>query len=109
MDEIPRDVFPLGLAPFIRLSTEGQEGGKQAPVAEDGEFGLNPGSWAKLEYGRKTYNARAETVHEKISYKNAWAVDSKRRVCHSKVRRRPSICRHHKSKVRRTSETHLRI
>jgi len=71
-DEIPRDIFPLSLAPFIRLSTEGQEGGKPALVAEDGEFGLNPGSWAKLEYGRKTYNARAETVDQKISFKGAW-------------------------------------
>jgi putative SOS response-associated peptidase YedK len=35
-------------------------------------FGLLP-SWAKEEtFGRKTYNARAETVAEKPSYKNAW-------------------------------------
>ena len=35
-------------------------------------FGLLP-SWAKEEtFGRKTYNARAETVAEKTSYKNAW-------------------------------------
>jgi putative SOS response-associated peptidase YedK len=36
-------------------------------------FGLIP-SWAKDEnFGRKTYNARAETVTEKPSYKKAWA------------------------------------
>lgn len=35
-------------------------------------FGLLP-SWAKEEaFGRKTYNARAETVTEKPSYKHAW-------------------------------------
>jgi putative SOS response-associated peptidase YedK len=35
-------------------------------------FGLLP-SWAKEEtFGRKTYNARAETVAEKPSYKHAW-------------------------------------
>ncbi len=35
-------------------------------------FGLIP-SWAKDEdFGRKTYNARAETVAEKPSYKTAW-------------------------------------
>ncbi|WP_114689356.1 SOS response-associated peptidase [Polynucleobacter necessarius] len=35
-------------------------------------FGLLP-SWAKEEtFGRKTYNARVETVAEKPSYKNAW-------------------------------------
>jgi putative SOS response-associated peptidase YedK len=72
-DELPLDVFPLGLAPFIRLSTEGQEGGKPALVAEDGEFGLNPGSWAKLDYGRKTYNARSETIDRLPSFKGAWA------------------------------------
>lgn len=36
-------------------------------------FGLIP-SWAKdEEFGRKTYNARAETVSEKPSYRNAWS------------------------------------
>ena len=36
-------------------------------------FGLIP-AWAKDEdFGRKTYNARAETVAIKPSYKNAWA------------------------------------
>lgn len=35
-------------------------------------FGLVP-SWAKDEsFGRKTYNARTETVSEKPSYKHAW-------------------------------------
>jgi len=35
-------------------------------------FGLLP-SWAKDDaFGRKTYNARAETVAVKPSYKNAW-------------------------------------
>jgi len=35
-------------------------------------FGLLP-SWAKEEtFGRKTYNARVETVAEKPSYKHAW-------------------------------------
>jgi putative SOS response-associated peptidase YedK len=36
-------------------------------------FGLIP-SWAKDEdFGRKTYNARSETVSDKPSYKAAWA------------------------------------
>jgi putative SOS response-associated peptidase YedK len=35
-------------------------------------FGLLP-AWAKEEtFGRKTYNARAETVAQKPSYKHAW-------------------------------------
>jgi hypothetical protein len=37
---LQREVFPMGMAPFIRLSVEGQEGGKPALVAEDGMFGL---------------------------------------------------------------------
>jgi putative SOS response-associated peptidase YedK len=36
-------------------------------------FGLIP-AWAKDEdFGRKTYNARSETVSEKPSYKQAWS------------------------------------
>jgi putative SOS response-associated peptidase YedK len=36
-------------------------------------FGLIP-SWAKDEdFGRKTYNARSETVSEKPSYRHAWS------------------------------------
>jgi putative SOS response-associated peptidase YedK len=36
-------------------------------------FGLIP-SWAKDEdFGRKTYNARSETINEKPSYKHAWS------------------------------------
>ncbi len=36
---LQREVFPMGMAPFIRLTVEGQEGGKPALVAEDGMFG----------------------------------------------------------------------
>ena len=36
------------------------------------KFGMIP-KWAKdLKIGRKTYNARTETVHEKPSFRNAW-------------------------------------
>lgn len=72
-DEPTADVWPTDLAPFIRLSAEGQEGGKPALVVEDGNFGLRPGPWAELKYGRRTYNARTETVHELTSFKRAWA------------------------------------
>ncbi|WOB10223.1 SOS response-associated peptidase family protein [Piscinibacter gummiphilus] len=68
-----RDVFPLGEAPFIRLQVEGQEGGRPAMVAEQGAFGLRPGPWAEVKYGRRTYNARSETVHALTSFKRAWA------------------------------------
>jgi hypothetical protein len=37
--EVERDVYPLGDASFIRLSDEGQEGGRPALVGESGMFG----------------------------------------------------------------------
>jgi hypothetical protein len=49
-DKPSADVFPLGMAPFIRLSREGQEGGNPALVAEDGMFGLLP-AWAEMTSG----------------------------------------------------------
>ncbi len=69
---LQREVFPLGMAPFIRLTVEGQEGGKPALVAEDGMFGLLPHFAAERQYGRRTYNARSETVHKLPSFKPAW-------------------------------------
>ena len=71
-DEPPRDVFPTGMAPFIRLTTEGTEGGAPALVVEDGVFGLLPHFAAELAYGRRTYNARSETVARLPSFKPAW-------------------------------------
>ncbi len=72
-EELPqRDVFPLGTAPFIRLTVEGQEAGRPALVAEDGMFGLLPHFAAEEQYGRRTYNARSETVHKLPSFKPAW-------------------------------------
>lgn len=67
------DVFPLGMAPFIRLSSEGQEGGKPALVAEDGMYGLLPHFATELQYGRRTYNARSETVAKLPSFRGAWS------------------------------------
>jgi putative SOS response-associated peptidase YedK len=72
-EELPqREVFPLGMAPFIRLTLEGQEGGRPALVAEDGMFGLLPHFAAEEQYGRRTYNARSETVHKLASFRPAW-------------------------------------
>lgn len=68
-DEPPLDVFPLGLAPFIRLDPE--RVGEL--IADDGIFGLLPHFAAELAYGRKTYNARSETVHRLPSFRQAWA------------------------------------
>lgn len=63
--DLPSEVYPLGLAPFIRLHEEGS-GNK---VLEAGQFGLLPDFAKELAYGRKTYNARSETVATLPSYR----------------------------------------
>ena len=65
----PPEVWPLGLAPFIRL----HEDGSGNRVIEDGLFGLLPHFAKELAYGRKTYNARTETVDQLPSFKDSWA------------------------------------
>lgn len=67
---MPHDVFPTGLAPFIRKAEEGS--GNQLAV-NDGAFGLLPFFAKEVAYGRRTYNARSETVSTLASFKRAWA------------------------------------
>ena len=81
-DEPSLDVFPLGLAPFIRLrrtkpaEADRPEGRRGAPtierVVEDGIFGLLPHFATEVAFGRKTYNARSETVAVLASFRQAW-------------------------------------
>ena len=61
-------VFPTGLAPFIRLAEDGS-GHRRV---HDGAFGLLPYFAKEIAYGRKTYNARTETVATLPSFKDAW-------------------------------------
>ncbi|MBC7437810.1 MAG: SOS response-associated peptidase family protein [Bdellovibrionales bacterium] len=68
-DELPADMWPLGLAPFIRLA----EDGSGNPVCDDGMFGLLPHFATEMAAGRKTYNARSETVARLPSYRQAWS------------------------------------
>jgi putative SOS response-associated peptidase YedK len=68
-DEPPHDVFPLNLAPFVRLDPEH----KDKLIADDGVFGLLSHFATELAYGRKTYNARSETVHKLASFRQAWS------------------------------------
>lgn len=61
------DVFPTYPGPIILKSHN-----TDRVAIGLARFGLLP-SWAKEEtFGRKTYNARVETVAEKPSYKYAW-------------------------------------
>lgn len=67
--EGPLEAWPTGLAPFIRLAEPGS-GNKR--VVDDGLFGLLPAFAKELAFGRKTYNARSETVHQLPSFRDAW-------------------------------------
>ena len=68
-DEVPPDVYPGYLAPFIVRASDREQMARQASL---GLFGLIP-HWAKdLAFGRRTYNARSETVAEKPSFRDAW-------------------------------------
>ena len=61
------DIFPTYPGPIILKSHS-----TNRTAIGLARFGLLP-CWAKGEnFGRKTYNARAETVSEKPSYKYAW-------------------------------------
>ena len=69
--ELPKtqahDVFPTYPGPIILRSHQ-----TNRSAIGMARFGLLP-SWAKEEnFGRHTYNARAETVEEKPSYRAAW-------------------------------------
>jgi putative SOS response-associated peptidase YedK len=72
-DEKPHDVFPTGLAPIIRLDPKH----RHHLIADEGIFGLLPHFATEIAYGRRTYNARAETAHEKPSFKHAWAANQR--------------------------------
>lgn len=68
-NELPPEAWPLGFAPFIRKAPPGADGPR---AAEAGMFGLLPDFAKDLAYGRRTYNARSETVHELPSFREAW-------------------------------------
>lgn len=64
-----REVYPVRPAPIVRLVKDGT-GGRRADV---GLFGLLPFFAKDKTYGRRTYNARGETVSTLPSFKQAWA------------------------------------
>ena len=62
------DIFPSYPGPIVLKSHN-----TERTAIGLAQFGLIP-SWAKdSDFGRKTYNARTETVAEKPSYKCAWS------------------------------------
>lgn len=64
------EVFPTHLAPFIRRAQSQTLGGREVV---DGHFGLVPFFKREVAYGRRTYNARSETVATLPTFKGAWA------------------------------------
>lgn len=68
-DDAPVDTWPTGLAPFIRLA---ETGSGNRRIVHDGVFGLLPAFAKELAFGRRTYNARSETVHQLPSFRDSW-------------------------------------
>lgn len=68
------EVWPLYEAPFIRRHPHKDVGDEAVPAREAmaGLFGLVPHWAGELSFGRRTYNARSETVAEKPSFRDAW-------------------------------------
>ena len=69
-DDNPADTFPVNVAPFVRLA-HGTDGALR--VVDDGLFGLLPNFATEVGFGRRTYNARSETVNRLPSFRDAWA------------------------------------
>jgi putative SOS response-associated peptidase YedK len=68
-DPVPPETWPGYAAPFLR---QARDAGHHAREGAVGLFGLVP-YWAKdLTIGRRTYNARSETVAAKPSFRDAW-------------------------------------
>jgi putative SOS response-associated peptidase YedK len=69
LDNFPDETWPGYAAPFVR---QAREAGQHAREGALGLFGLIP-YWSRdLTIGRRTYNARSETVAEKPSFRDAW-------------------------------------
>jgi putative SOS response-associated peptidase YedK len=66
------ETWPGYAAAFVRQARPAGADGAPGREAALGLFGLVP-HWAKdLTIGRRTYNARSETVDEKPSFRDAW-------------------------------------
>ncbi len=68
-DDPPLEVYPTQPAPFIRLAEDGSGNLR----CDDAFFGLLPHFAAEIAFGRRTYNARSETVAKLASFRDAWS------------------------------------
>lgn len=74
LENAKSDVWPGYFSTFIRKPSEAESGDEAVPSREAmiGSFGMIP-HWAKdAKRVRNTYNARAETVATKPSFRDAW-------------------------------------
>jgi putative SOS response-associated peptidase YedK len=71
-DDMPDDVYPSGLAPFIRLAADDGSGSSRLRVVDNAIFRFVPDFIAKVEWARNTFNVRSETVATKTTYRDAW-------------------------------------
>lgn len=68
LPDFSAEIWPLGVAPFVHATP----GSAEARQVDGGQFGLLP-FWAKDNaYGKRTYNARSETVAKLPSFRDAW-------------------------------------
>lgn len=69
-----RDIWPVYEAPFVRRHPHADVRDDAVPPREAmmGLFGLVPHWAGEVSFGRRTYNARSETVAEKPSFRDAW-------------------------------------
>jgi putative SOS response-associated peptidase YedK len=72
-DRPESDVFPMGIAPFIRLAPAGTDTAELVRFVDESIFRFVPEFIAKMEWSRNTFNARSETVDSKPTFKSAWA------------------------------------
>jgi putative SOS response-associated peptidase YedK len=68
------EVWPVYEAPFVRRHPNADVGDDAVPPREAmaGLFGMVPHWAGEVSFGRRTYNARSETVAEKPSFRDAW-------------------------------------
>lgn len=66
--EFPPETFPGYMAPIVRQQHDQDANSRDCVLAC---FGMVP-YWADLKLARQTYNARAETVASRPTYRNAW-------------------------------------
>lgn len=70
-DQPLAEVWPSGMAPFIRLSTP-DGSGRRVRLAEHGIFRFVPSFAVDLEWAKHTYNLRSERVHIARNFGEAW-------------------------------------